>query len=211
MKNMVEDRFDDIGAAITNSGGEIELDLMGKRKSATPDEAGSAQAPLLPSNTGLDGNLGGNSPPWPIDDEEEDISDVEDLGSQQPSQFPVPGPTPSSSKKSALRPSVSTFSSHQNGGLQKKPAVLDQLADGLEKVGVAKYERKRAFDVWVQETEHIKVQEKTKRIAIRDESEVQKRRIETEKELENRRLALQEREMALRGKEYAAKLQGVIL
>lgn len=66
MKNMVEDRFDDISAAITNSGGEIELDLMGKRKLATPNEAGSAQAPLLLSDTSLGGNLDGNSPPWPL-------------------------------------------------------------------------------------------------------------------------------------------------
>lgn len=119
MKSMVEDRFDDIGAAITNSGGEIELDLMGKRKSATFNEAESSQAPLLPSDTGPDGNLG-NSPPWPTDDEEDEISDVEDLGSQQPSHFPVSAFAPSSSKKSAPRPSVSTFSSHQNGGLRKK-------------------------------------------------------------------------------------------
>lgn len=28
MKNMVKDRFDDIGAAITNNRGEIEVDLM---------------------------------------------------------------------------------------------------------------------------------------------------------------------------------------
>lgn len=210
MKSMVEDRFDDIGAAITNSGGEIELDLMGKRKSATPNEAESSQAPLLPSDTGPDGNLG-NSPPWPTDDEEDEISNVEDLGSQQPSQFPVSGSAPSSSKKPAIRPSVSTFSSHQNGGLRKKPAVLDQLTEGLEKVGVAKYERKRAFDAGVQETQRIKVLEETKGIAIQEESDIKKRRIETEKELENRRLALQEREMALREKEYAANLQGVIL
>lgn len=111
MKSMVEDRFDDIGVAITNSGGEIELDLMRKRKCATPNEAESSQAPLLPSDTGPDGNLG-NSPPWPTDDEEDKISDVKDLGSQQPSQFPVSGSAPSSSKKSALRPSLSTFSSH---------------------------------------------------------------------------------------------------
>lgn len=166
MKNMVEDGFDDIGAAITNSRGEIELDLMGKQKSATPNEAGSSQAPLLPPETGLNGNLDANSPPWPTDDEEEEISDVEDLESQQPSQFPTLSPTSSSSKKSAHRPSVSIFSSHPNGGLRKKPAVLDQLTDGLEKVEVAKYERKEAFDAGVQKTERIKVLEKTKRIAI---------------------------------------------
>ena len=208
---MIEDRFDDIGAAITNSRGEIELDLMGKRKSATHNEAGSLQAPLLPPDTGLDGDLDGNSPPWPTNDKEEEISDVEDLKSQPPSQFPAPGPTPSLSKKSMHRPSVSKFSSHSNGGLRKKPAVLDQLTDRLEKGRVANYKRKRAFDAGVQETERIKVLEETKRIAIREELDIEKICIETEKELENRRLALQEREMALCEKEYAAKLQGVIL
>lgn len=78
-------------------------------------------------------------------------------------------------------------------------------------MGVAKYGRKRAFDAGVQETERTKILEETKRIAIREESDIKKRHIETEKELENRRLALQEREMALCEKEYAAKLQGVIL
>ena len=59
MKNMVKDRFDDIGASIINSGEEIELDLMAKQKSATPNEAESSQALLLPSDTGLDGNCHG--------------------------------------------------------------------------------------------------------------------------------------------------------
>lgn len=30
MKNMIEDRFDNIGIAITNSGGKIEINFMGK-------------------------------------------------------------------------------------------------------------------------------------------------------------------------------------
>lgn len=72
--------------------------------------------------------------------------------------------------------------------MRKKPAILDQLLEGLEKVGIAKYERKRAFDagVQVQETERIKILERTKRIAIREESDIKKRHTETEKELEDR-------------------------
>lgn len=35
MKALVEDRFDDIGAAITNSGEGIDLDLMGESKKRT--------------------------------------------------------------------------------------------------------------------------------------------------------------------------------
>ncbi len=122
---------------------------MGKQKLAIPNEAGSSQALLLPPDTSFNDNLDGNSPPWPTDDEEEEISDVEDLESQQPSQFPTPGSTPSFNKKSAYRPNMSTFFSHPNGGLRKKPVVLNQLTDGLEKVGVAKYERKRVFDVGI--------------------------------------------------------------
>lgn len=80
MKNMVKVRFDNIGETITNSGGEIELNFMGKQKSAIPNEVGSSQAPLLPPETSFDDNLDANSPPWPTDDEEK-ISDVKDLGS----------------------------------------------------------------------------------------------------------------------------------
>lgn len=41
------------------------------------------------------------------------------------------------------------FSRHLNGRLKKKPTMLDQLTDRFEKIGVAKYERKRAFNVKV--------------------------------------------------------------
>lgn len=61
----------------------------------------------------------------------------------------------------------------------------------------------------VQEIEHIKILQETKRIAIQEKLKVQKRRIEMKKELENWRLVLQKREIVLCEKEYAAKLQGV--
>ena len=63
MKDMVEDKFDDIGAAITNIGGEIELDLMGSRKSAVPNDVGSSPVPLLPPENMDPERNRGNSPP----------------------------------------------------------------------------------------------------------------------------------------------------
>lgn len=78
MKNMVEDRFDDIDTAITNSRGEIEVDFLEKRKSAISNEVGNPQAPLSP-DTDLDTNLDENCPPWPSNNEEDNISDIEDL------------------------------------------------------------------------------------------------------------------------------------
>lgn len=44
--------------------------------------------------------------------------------------------------------------------------VLDQLMDRLEKVGVAKYEKKKTFDMRVQEIKRIKILKKIKRIVI---------------------------------------------
>lgn len=61
-------------------------------------------------------------------------------------QFLVSDPTFSLSKKSTSWPNISNFFNNQNGGLCKKLAVLDQLADELKKMGVEKYKRKKAFD-----------------------------------------------------------------
>ena len=123
MNNMVQDRFNDIGAAMTNSGGEIELDLMESRESAATNQAESSQAPFLPPEfVRLDGNTG-NSPPWPTVDEleKDEISHVEERGSQQPPRFPVSGPAPGTSKKSAPRPSAPTPSVNPTGRFEKSP------------------------------------------------------------------------------------------
>lgn len=79
-----------------------------------------------------------------------------------------------SSKKWAYHSSVSAFSSYQNRSLRKKPIVLDQLIDRLEKMGIAKYERKKTFDMGVQEIKLIKILKKIKRIVIQEESKVKK-------------------------------------
>lgn len=212
MKNMVKDKFDDIGAAITNIGGEIELDLMGGRKSAVPNDVGSSPVPLLPLENMDQERNRENSPPWPIDNKlkEDETSDVEELGSQKTLQFLVLGLASGTGKKSAPKPSAPTFPSSSAGGLRKKSAVLDQLTEGLKEVGVAKYGRKKAFDASVQETERVKVLEETKRFAIREQADIKRRRIETERELENRRSALQERKMALRKKEYPTNFKAII-
>lgn len=50
--------------------------------------------------------------------------------------------------------------------------------DRFEKMGVAKYEKKRVFDMKIQETKHIKILEKIKHITIQEKSEIQKKYIE---------------------------------
>lgn len=44
--------------------------------------------------------------------------------------------------------------------MRKKPTILDQLIDELEKIRVAKYERKRTLYVEVQEIECNKIKKK---------------------------------------------------
>lgn len=55
MKNIVKDRFDNIGAMITNNRGKIEIDFMKKQKLIIPNEIKNSKAPLLP-DIGLDNN-----------------------------------------------------------------------------------------------------------------------------------------------------------
>lgn len=115
---MVEDRFDDTGAAITNSGGEIELDLMGGQKSAVPDVGNPLVPPLPPENMDLERDKE-NSPLWPTDNEleEDETSDVEELRSQETPQFPISGPTPDTAGTGAPKPSAPIFPNNSTGGL----------------------------------------------------------------------------------------------
>lgn len=99
----------------------------------------------------------------------------------QPLQFFVPGPNSSLSKKSTYCLIIFTFSDHSNQRLKKQFAVLDQLIDRFEKIKVIKYKRKKTFNAKVEETKQIKVLEKTKCIAIREESDIKRRYIDIKK------------------------------
>lgn len=83
MKNIIKNRFDNINTVITNNRGEIKINLIKKLKLTTSNTNKNSEALLL-SDTGLDSNLNRNSPSWPSNNKEENISDVEDLRNQQP-------------------------------------------------------------------------------------------------------------------------------
>lgn len=123
---------------------------------AIPNKTGSSQALFLLSDTSFNDNLNGNSSFWLTNNKVEEIDNV------KPSQFLIPGSTPSFNKKSVYHPNISTFFSHLNEGLRKKHVVLNRLTNGLEKMGVVKYERKRVFNIGIQKTKYIKILEKTK-------------------------------------------------
>lgn len=81
-KNMVEDRFDNINITITNSKGEIQMNLIRKQKSTISNKAGNSQI-LLPLDTGQYSNLDRNSSPWLSDNEKDNINNINNLGNQQ--------------------------------------------------------------------------------------------------------------------------------
>lgn len=89
--------------------------------------------------------------------------------------------------------------SHTATQPRRKPGVVGDLSDSLRDIGLAKSDRKQLYDAGIQETQRRETieQEKTKRLQIREFLEVEKMRIQTEKDLELRRLALEERRIAI--------------
>lgn len=80
-----------------------------------------------------------------------------------------------------------------------KPGVITELSDSLKDVGIAKNNRKRLYDVGVQATQQKENIEKetTCCLKIRTTSEVEKMRIQTNCELELRRLMLEKRRLSI--------------
>lgn len=72
---------------------------------------------------------------------------------------------------------------------RRKPGVLGDLTEGLKEIGMAKNKRKEFHDVAIH---------KTRRFEIRENAEVEQKRLDVERELGNRRLALEERQQAFR-------------
>ena len=62
---------------------------------------------------------------------------------------------------------------------------MGDVTEGLKKIGIAKNKRKELHDV---------VTQKTRQFKIRENAEVEKKWLDIEKELGNRRLALEERQ-----------------
>ena len=64
MKNLVGDRFDEIGAAITNSGEDIEIDVMNTNQKTSKSISSTPSCPL--------------PPPQPVSQEGENYDEADD-------------------------------------------------------------------------------------------------------------------------------------
>lgn len=101
---------------------------------------------------------------------------------------------------SSIRRTSSSFNSSPSGAQpRRKTGVIAELSDSLRNVGIAKNDRKRLYDAGVQATQQKENLEKetTRRLEICTTSEVEKMRIQTNRELELRRLMLEERRLAI--------------
>lgn len=146
MKNMVENRFDDIVKVIINNGGKIEIDFIEKQILVTLNKNRNLQAPLL-LDISLNNNLNRNSSIQLSNNGKDNNSDAKNLRSQQSSQFFNPDLISSFNKKLAYCSNISIFSFYQNRNLRKKYVILDSLMDELKKMRIRKYEKKKIFDV----------------------------------------------------------------
>ena len=188
MKLLVDDRFDDIGAAITNSGEAIDLDVMNTNRKTS-----KSATPLLPSQPPFDPNLAADNEneeeiEWEkTDDENQDGNNkqgTDNLSLNTPQSPATRSGTPYS-QGTSITPTVSSAIS------RRRPGVLRDLTDSLKEIGIAKNKQKKLNDAAMQETQ---------RIEIREKAEVEKKRLDIERELEVRRLALEERQQAFREK-----------
>lgn len=190
MKNLVDDRFDDIGAAITNSGEDIDIDVMNTNRKTSKSIPSTPSCPPPVSQEGENYNV-------PDDENEEDIewekTDNEDdleenINPAEPPLRNISQPTARSitpSSTGQITPNIGSIIS------RRKPGVLGDLTDGLKDIGMAKSKRKERHDAAIEET---------RRMEIRVKAEVEKKRLDIERELGARRLALEERQQAFREK-----------
>ena len=188
MKNLVDDRFDDIGAAITNSGEDIDLDVMNTNRKTS-----KSATPLLPSQPPFDPNLAAdNENEDEIEWEKTDNEDQDGNNEQGTDNLSLNTPQPPATRSgkphfqdTSITPTVGSAIS------RRRPGVLGDLTDGLKEIGIAKNKRKELNNAATQETQ---------RIEIREKSQVEKKRLDIERELRARRLALEERQQAFREK-----------
>lgn len=153
-----------------------------KRKEATPEEAEDAE--------GDDHDL-----------REESLPDT--IVRHQPSP-PASAPEASSTGNSPAVTGGVTISSQVAASCpsqrQRSPELLELVTEVLKRESVAMNDRKRRRDT---------DQEETKRIEIRERSQVEKMRINMEEKIAMRRLALEERQLALQERQFNLQMRSV--
>ena len=205
MKNIMDDRFDDIGAAITNSGEDIDIDVMNTNRKTSKSIPSTPSCPPPVSQEVENYNV-------PDDENEEDVewgkTDNEDDHEERANPTEPPPRNTSRPTARSITPSSTGQITPNVGSIisRRKPGDLGDLTDGLKDIGMAKSKRKEYHDAAMEET---------CRMEIRVKAEVEKKRLDTERELGARRLALEERqqafrgEMALEGRQWGAALEGL--
>ncbi|MCJ1263747.1 hypothetical protein MMC22_003617 [Lobaria immixta] len=149
MRDMIEDRFDDIGAAITNSRRDIALDAIQdgdrRRKEKEPE---------------LEEVLGKGD-----DDEMDNDVDEEKSTSSSPGTARRPSPHLNVERLAGtyrlgtpLRPATPPFG--VSGPSCCRSGVMSGLTEELEKVGAFMNERKPLHNVEVEETKNLEIKEK---------------------------------------------------
>lgn len=153
----------------------------GKRKEATPDEEEDAEG----------------------DDHDIQEESLSDTIRNQPSP-PASGPETSSSGNSptvtegvAIPPRVIVSCPSQRQG---SPELAELVTEVLKRESMAMNDRKRRRDA---------DQEETKRIEVRERSQVEKMRIHMEEKIAMRRLALEERQLALQERQFNLQMGSV--
>ena len=136
IKYLVDDRFDDIGAAITNSGEDIDLDVMNTNRKTS-----NSATPLLPSQPLLNPSLDADNEneeeiEWEkTHDEDQDGNNeqgADDL-SLNTTQPPAARSATPYSQVTGVTPIIGSALS------RRKPGILGDLTNGLKEIDVAKY------------------------------------------------------------------------
>lgn len=146
---LVDDQFDDIGAAITNSGEAINLDVMNTNRKTS-----KSATPLLPLQPPFNPNLATDNKneeeiEWEkTDDEDQDGNNKQGTDNpsfNMPQLLPTRSGTPHS-QGTSITPTVGSAISC------RRPDVLGDLTDSLKKIGIAKNKRKELNDAATQKT-----------------------------------------------------------
>ena len=190
MKSLVDDCFDDIGAAITNSRKDIDIDVINTNRKISKFIPSTLSCPPPVSQEGENYNV-------PDDENEEDIEWEKTDNEDDHEEKVNPAELSLRNNSQPTARSITQSSTRQitlNVGFiisRRKPGVLGDLTDGLKDIDMAKSKRKERHDAAIEETRRMK---------IRVKAEVEKNRLDIERELGARRLALEEKQQAFREK-----------
>ena len=161
MKHLVDDRFDDIGAAITNNSQDIDLNIINTNQK-TPKPAtfiSPSTQPISNLSQALDDENEEEIEWHKTDDEDQEGNTEQGLDTNQgldtSSLYNTLQPrsgTPHIQETSAtVTPIISSALSRCKSG------VLKDLTESLKEIGIAKNKRKQLYDAAIQKTQQFEI------------------------------------------------------